>query len=112
MSPILASGFFTTVSPGKPLYYYSIIFDTFRIKFVVILERRALVAQMIKNLPSVKETLEKNPVDTKEMKLVHPKENEPRIFIGRTDVEAEAPVPWPLDVKSHFIGKDPAAGKD
>ena len=34
------------------------------------------------------------------------------MFIGRTDVEAETPILWPLDVKSQLIGKDPDAGKD
>ena len=34
------------------------------------------------------------------------------MFIGRTDAEAETPVPWPPDVKSWFICKDPDAGKD
>ena len=29
-----------------------------------------------------------------------------------TDVEAETPILWPLDVKSWLIGKDPDAGKD
>ena len=33
-------------------------------------------------------------------------------FIGRTDVEAEAPVLWPPDVNSQLIGKDTDAGKD
>ena len=33
-------------------------------------------------------------------------------FIGRTDAEAEAPILWPPDAKSQFIGKDPDAGKD
>ena len=28
-----------------------------------------------------------------------------RIFIGRTDAEAEAPILWPLDMKSQLIGK-------
>ena len=40
------------------------------------------------------------------------KENQPWIFIGRTDAEAEAPLLWPADVKSWLIGKDPDAGKD
>ena len=35
-----------------------------------------------------------------------------RIFTGRTDVEAEAPILWPPDGKSQLIGKDPDAGKD
>ena len=34
------------------------------------------------------------------------------MFIGRTDVEAEAPILWPPDVKSWLIGKDPDAGRD
>ena len=34
------------------------------------------------------------------------------IFAGRTDAEAEAPILWPPDVKSHLTGKDPDAGKD
>ena len=34
------------------------------------------------------------------------------IFIGRTDVEAETPILWPLDVKSWLIWKDSDAGKD
>ena len=32
--------------------------------------------------------------------------------MGRTNVEAEAPIPWSLDAISQFIGKDPDAGKD
>ena len=47
-----------------------------------------------------------------EIKLVNPKGNQPWIFIGRTDAEAEAPIFWPPDMKSWFIGKDPDAGKD
>ena len=48
----------------------------------------------------------------KEIKLVNPKGNQSWIFIGRTNTEAEAPILWPLDVKSWLIGKDPDAGKD
>ena len=42
---------------------------------------------------------------------VNPKGNQPWIFIGKTDAEAEAPILWPPDVKSRLIGKDPDAGK-
>ena len=38
------------------------------------------------------------------------KENQPWIFIGRTDAEAEAPILWPPGVKNHR--KDPDSGKD
>ena len=56
-------------------------------------------------------TLE-SPLDSKEMKPVNPKGNQPLIFTGRTDVEGEAPIFWPPDEKSQLIGKDPDAGKD
>ena len=39
--------------------------------------------------------------------LINPKGNQPWIFIGRTDAEAEAPIIWSLDVKSWFNGKKP-----
>ena len=44
--------------------------------------------------------------------LVNPKGNQSWIFIGRTDVKAEAPILWPPDEKSLLIGKDPDAGKN
>jgi len=34
------------------------------------------------------------------------------IFLGRTDVEDEAPIFWLTNEKSQFIGKDPDAGID
>ena len=39
-------------------------------------------------------------------------ENQPWIFIERTDAEAEAPILWPPDIKSQLIWKDPDARKD
>ena len=53
-----------------------------------------------------------SPLDGKEIKPVDPKENEPWIFNGRTDAEAEAPIFWPPDVKNCLIEKDPDADKD
>ena len=53
----------------------------------------------------MEKTLER-PLDTKEIKPIHPKGNQPWIFIGRTDAEAEAPIPWPSDAKSRLVGKD------
>ena len=44
-------------------------------------------------------TLE-NPLDCKEIQLVHPKGDQFWMFIGKTDVEAETPVLWPPDAKS------------
>ena len=59
----------------------------------------------------LEKTLE-NPLDWKEIKLVNSKGNQSWIFILRTDVEADTPILWPPDVKSHLTGKDPGAGKD
>ena len=53
-----------------------------------------------------------SPLDCKEIKPVSPKGNQPWIFIGRTDAEAETPILWPPDGKSWLIWKDPDAGKD
>ena len=47
-----------------------------------------------------------SPLDSKEFTPVNPKGNQPWIFIGRTDAQAEATVLWPPDVKSWLIGKD------
>ena len=48
----------------------------------------------------------------KEIKPVNYKGNQPWIFIGRTDAEAEAPMLWPPDTKNRLIWKDPDAEKD
>ena len=53
-----------------------------------------------------------SPLDCQEIKPVNPKRNQPWIFIGRTDAEAETLILWPPDGKSCLIGKDPDAGKD
>ena len=41
----------------------------------------------------------------KEIKPVNLKENQPWIFIGRTDAEAKTPILWPPEEKSRLIGK-------
>ena len=56
-------------------------------------------------------TLE-SPLDCKEIKPVNSKGNQPLIFFGRSDAEAETPILWPLDVKNQLIGKDRDAGRD
>ena len=53
-----------------------------------------------------------SPSDCKKIEPVNSEGNQPWIFIGRTDTEAETPIFWPSDVKSRLIQKDPAAGKD
>ena len=59
----------------------------------------------------LEKTLE-SPLDCKEIKPVNPQGNPSRIFIGRTDAGAEAPIFWPPDMNSRLIRKDPDAGKD
>ena len=49
-------------------------------------------------------TLE-NHVDSKEIKPINLKGNQPWIFTGRSDAEAEAPILWPPDAKSWLFGK-------
>ena len=41
---------------------------------------------------------------------VNPEGNQPSVFTGRTDVEAEATILWPPDAKTQLIGKYPDAG--
>ena len=59
----------------------------------------------------LEKTLE-SPLDSKKIKPVNPKENQPWIFIRRTDAGAETLNLWPPDVKNWLIRKDPDAGKD
>ena len=60
----------------------------------------------------LEKTLE-SPLDSKEIKSVNPRGNQPWIFIGRTDAEAESPILQPPDTKSQLIiGKDPDAEKN
>ena len=59
----------------------------------------------------LEKTLE-GPLDCKEIQSVHPKGDQSWVFIGRTDVEAEALKLLPPFVKNTLIRKDPDAGKD
>ena len=58
----------------------------------------------------LEKTLE-SPLESKLIKPVNPKGNQPWIFIGRSDAGAEAPILWPLDSKNRLIGKDPDSWK-
>ena len=53
-----------------------------------------------------------SPLDSKEIKPVNPKGNQPWIFTGKSGAEAEAPILGSPDLKSQLTGKDPDAGKD
>ena len=60
----------------------------------------------------VLEKILESPSDSKEIKPLNPKGNQPWIFTGTTDAEAETPILRPPHVKNWFIGKHPDAGKD
>ena len=53
-----------------------------------------------------------SPLHCKEIKPVNPKGDQSWIFIGRTDVEAEAPTLCPPNAESWLIGKVSDAVKD
>ena len=60
----------------------------------------------------VLEKILESPLDSKEIKPVNPKGNQPWMFIERSDAEAGAPILCLSDVNSQLIRKDPDAGKD
>ena len=59
----------------------------------------------------LEKTLE-TPLDSKEIKPVNSKGNQPWIFTERSDAEDESPIVWSPDAKKWLIGKDPDAGKN
>ena len=58
----------------------------------------------------LEKTLEK-PLDCKKTKPVHPKGYQSWVFIGRTDVEAETPILWPLMQRADSFEKTLMLGK-
>ena len=54
----------------------------------------------------LEETLE-SPLDCKEIQPVHPKGDQSWVFTGRTNAEAEAPMPWPTWCKEMTHWKNP-----
>ena len=58
------------------------------------------------------EKILESPLDSKKIKPVNPKGNQPWIFMRRTDAEAEAPILWQPDAKSQLIEKNPDVEKD
>ena len=59
----------------------------------------------------LEKTLE-SPLECKEIQPVHPKGDQPWVFIERTNAKAEMPILWLPHAKSWLIGKDPDAGRD
>ena len=60
----------------------------------------------------VLEKTSESSLNSKEIKPVNPKGNQPWIFTGRTDAKVDAPKLWLPGEKNWFIRKEPDAGKD
>ena len=58
----------------------------------------------------LEKTLE-SPLDSKEIQPVHPKGSQYRVFIGRTDAEAEVPILWPLLRRTDLLEETLMLGK-
>ena len=63
-----------------------------------VLKNRCLGTTVLEKTPE-------SPLDSREIKPVNPKGNQPWILTGRTDAEADTLVFWSSDVNSWFIGK-------
>ena len=59
---------------------------------------------------ALEKTLE-NPLDCKEIQPVHPKGDQSRVFIGRTDVVAQTLILWPPDWRADSFEKTLMLGK-
>ena len=59
----------------------------------------------------LEKTLE-SPLESKEIKPVNLKGNQPQILFGRIDAEADDLLFWLPDAKSQLISEDPDAEKD
>ena len=53
-----------------------------------------------------------SPLDFKQIQRAHPKGDQPWVFTGRTDVEAETPILWSPDMNNWLIWKNSDAGRD
>ena len=72
--------------------------------------QRKLSAEELMLLVVLDKTLE-SPLDCKEIQPVHPKGNQSRVFIERTDVEAETPILWHLTRRADSFEKTMMLGK-
>ena len=96
---------------GKGLYSQSCVSSSSHVRMWEVVH----TGWKLKNWGSRTVVLDKTPegpLDRKEITPVNLKGNQPWIFIGRADNEAETPILCPPDAKSWLIGKDPDAGKD
>ena len=97
---------------NKGLYSQSMVFPVFNYRSESWTIKKAEHKElMLSNCGTGEDSFE-SPLDSREIKPVNLKGNQPWIFIGRTNAEAETPRLWPPGVKNRLIGKYPDAGKD
>ena len=94
----------------KGPYGQSYGFSNSHVWMWVVGPQRRLSAKQLMLAGVVLEKILECPLDSKEIKPVNPKGNQPWIFIGRTDDEAL--IFRPPDAKRQLTGKDPDVGKD
>ena len=81
-------------------YSQSYVFFSSHIQMWKLDHKESLVPKQLCFQIVVLEKILESPLGFKEIKSVSPKGTQPWIFIGRTDAEAEVPIPWPADVTS------------
>ena len=102
----LSSSWFRLIAQNlldKPVCYIQILF--------LWLWRKLSAKELMLWTALLEKTLE-GPLDCKEIQPVRSEGDQPWVFFGRNDAEAETPILWPPHAKSWLIGKDPDAGRD
>ena len=98
---------------NKGPYSQSYVFPSSRVWMWELGYKKSWALQHLHFWTMVLEKTLESPLDSKEIKWVNPKGNQPWIFIGRTDAEVEAPILWLPDATSWLNGKKNSdAGKD
>ena len=97
---------------NKSLYSQSYRFSSSHVQMWDLDHREGRVLKKWSFQTLVLEKILESPLDCKKIRPVNPKGNQPWIFVGKTDAEAEAPIFWPPDEKNWLIGKDPDSRKD
>ena len=108
-SPALAGGFFTTEPPGNALLLKNAN-NRLNSQFMVVTSK--IMNIRIDAFELWCGGLLRVPWTARWSNPVNPKGNQPWMYIGRADAEAQAPILCPPDAKNWLIGKDPGAGKD
>ena len=83
----------------------AMIFSSSHVWMLRVRPQRRLSAEELMFQAVVLEKTFESPLNSKVIKSLNPKGNQPWIYIGRTDAEAEALILWPSDAKSWLIGK-------